>query len=311
MTRRVVCANGHPNDGVGEEMRFCLQCGAPLEVRCSNDHVSPMGRRFCPTCGESLMPADPNSPTAYAQFTPAAQPQFSQPIPTGGPPPPTSRRRVPIIVLVAGVVVVAGAVAGAAVLLHKNSGGSKPLSEATGRTSATGKVSTTIQNTTTSTPPSTVPVTTLPATTVPASTTTTLPANMVAVKTSAVSSNPLSSDVAQTFSTYFGGINDRKWAQAYSAYSPSYQQDVSLASFENVDATSSDQNIVVTSIDEGTDGTLNVGVDFTSHQAAANGPSGETCTQWSLTYLLVASPSGGTLDYLIQSAKGTDSSCAA
>ena len=304
MAGRVVCANGHPNDGVGEEMRFCLQCGAPLELRCSNDHVSPMGRRFCPSCGESLLSVDP--------YSPPAQPQFVRPIPTGGSLPPTGRRlRAPVLLLVIGVVVVAGAAGGAVLVLHKNSnsGGSKGSNDAVSSTSSTAKVSTTTQNTTTSTPASTVPVTTLPATTVPRSTTTTLPANMVAVKTSAVASNPLSSDIANTFSTYFGGINDRKWAQAYSAYSPSYQQEVSLASFESVDATSSDKDIAVTSINEGTGGTLNVGVDFTSHQAAANGPSAETCTQWALTYLLVPSPSGGTLDYLIQSAKGSGNSC--
>jgi hypothetical protein len=300
MEGRVVCANGHPNDGIGEEMRFCLQCGAPLELRCSNGHVSPMGRRFCPACGEPLFSVD--------TYSPPARPASIQPPQTGGPPPPTrERRRAPVLLLVIGIVVVAGAAAGAVLVLHNNSAGSNPNKVAVGRTSSTVEVSTATHNTTASTA-STVPATTLPTSTVPPPTTT-LPANLVTVNTSEVASNALSPDVAQTFATYFGGINDRKWAQAYGAYSPGYQQDVSLASFESVDGTSSDENIVVTSIDEGTGGTLSVGVDFTSHQAAANGPSGETCTQWTLTYVLVPSPGGDALDYLIRSAKGSDSSC--
>jgi hypothetical protein len=305
MAARVVCANGHPNDNVGEEMRFCQQCGAPLEVHCSNEHVSPMGRRFCPSCGESLVPVEQYPPPA-----PAPQPEHAQPMPTVGRPRAEEKRRGPMILVIACVVVVlAAAAGGAVVVLHKHSGGPKPGNDAVSRTSSTAKVSTTLQNTTTSSPAATVPASTIPTTTLPPPTT--LPANMVAVKTSAVASNPLSTDVAQTFSTYFGGINDRKWAQAYSAYGPSYQQDVTLQSFESVDATSSDMDVAVMSIDEGAGGTLSVGVDFTSHQAAANGPSGETCTQWSLTYMLVPSAGGGALDYLIQSAKGNDSACPA
>jgi hypothetical protein len=315
---RVVCANGHPNDNVGEEMRFCQQCGAPLEVRCSSGHVSPMGRRFCPSCGESLVPVDQYPPPqpGFAQPMPTGgpptQPGFAQPMPIGAPRRTVGRRRGTIILVIACVVVVLAAAAGGAVIvLHKNSGGSKPGQDALTRTSSTARVSTTIQNTTNSAPATTVPASTIPATTVPPPTTTTFPANMVRVKTSAVASNPLSTEVAQTFSTYFGGINDRKWAQAYSAYSPSYQQDVTLQSFESVDATSSDMDVSLMSIDEGTGGTLSVGVNFTSHQAAANGPSGETCTQWALTYMLVPSTSGTALDYLIQSAKGNDSACPA
>jgi hypothetical protein len=221
-----------------------------------------------------------------------------------------------LLVIACVVVVLAAAAGGAVIVLHKNSGGSKAGNDALSRTSSTARASTTIQNTTTSSPATTVPVSTIPASTIPATTVpppppTTLPANMVAVKTSAVASNPLSTDVAQTFSTYFGGINDRKWAQAYSAYSPSYQQDVTLQSFESVDATSSDMNVSIISLDEGTGGTLSVGVDFTSHQAAASGPSGETCTQWSLTYMLVPAAETGALDYLIESAKGNDSACPA
>ena len=310
MAGSVVCANGHVNDNVTDEMRFCLECGALLELRCPNGHVSPLGRRFCPACGESLQSIEAHAPPAQAE---PAQPYPSQPNPPqsydpGGPQRTGGRRRGPMILVIIGVVVLAGAAVGAVFLFHKHSGGSGS-NHAVPRTSATQRVATTLPQTTTSSPASTIPPTTVPPTTVPPTTPTTIAPNMAPVDTSAVASNSSSSAVSVTFSTYFGGINHKKWAQAYAAYSPAYQHNVTLPSFESVDGTSSDEDIVVTSISASTGGSLDVGVDFTSHQAAANGPSGETCTQWSLTYVLVPSGTGEPLVYLIQSATGGDNAC--
>jgi hypothetical protein len=119
----------------------------------------------------------------------------------------------------------------------------------------------------------------------------------------------MASQVAITFSTYFGGINDKNFGQAYSAYSPTYQQNVPESGLASGDATTTDSNVNLVSITSTSDGSIAVDVDFSSQQAAANGPNGETCTDWSLVYKLVtnpgtttAAPGGTTLTYFISAA---------
>jgi len=120
--------------------------------------------------------------------------------------------------------------------------------------------------------------------------------------------NPAAAPIALTFETYYGGIDDQNWDQAYSAYSENYQSNVTESTFEAMTDTSTDTNVAVTAITAGPDGDEIADVSFQSAQSASNGPvPGETCTNWMLAYTLVPSESGS-LSYTIDSAAGLNGS---
>jgi hypothetical protein len=137
-------------------------------------------------------------------------------------------------------------------------------------------------------------------------TTTTLAPGLARVGTGPVASDPLSDKVALTFETYFGGIDSHDYQRAYSAYSAystQYESIQSEPAFAAAHATSSNTGITVTAITQNVDGSLTVDLAFTSHQAANDGPNpGETCTKWTLAYLLDPAPPNSLLTYLIVSA---------
>jgi hypothetical protein len=112
----------------------------------------------------------------------------------------------------------------------------------------------------------------------------------VTIGISAVNSDPAAMDVAATLAAYFGGIDARNYQQAWDTYTPALQAAVSFQTFSSALSTSQDTQIVVQSIQHDPDGDLDVQVGFQSHQAGQYGPSpGQTCTNWSLDYQLVAS----------------------
>jgi hypothetical protein len=142
-------------------------------------------------------------------------------------------------------------------------------------------------------------------TTSSAVTTTTLAPNLTAVNITAVSNSPDIEQIQSTFESYFGGINTRSWDQAYANYSPSYQANISEQSFETTDGTSTDTNVVITSVTDNPDQSVTADVSFTSSQAAVYGQDGETCTDWTLAYQLVSSNgAAGTSGYAIEAAPG-------
>ena len=154
-------------------------------------------------------------------------------------------------------------------------------------------------------PPTTTTTTTLPSTTSSTSSTTTstsVPSLQTPISTAPVASSPFADEVAQTFETYFGGINARNFRLAYGAYSAYIRARFSYASFAAGDATSRDSDIVIQSITAGADGSVVADVTFTSRQASQDGPDGETCTNWAIAYHLVPAPVGDTLSLLIESA---------
>jgi hypothetical protein len=139
--------------------------------------------------------------------------------------------------------------------------------------------------------------------TVRTTTTAPLAPGLARVATGAVASDPLSGKVALTFETYFGGINSHEYQRAYSTFSAQYGSIQSESAFAAAHATSSNTGVTVTSITQNGDGSLTVDLAFTSHQAPNDGPNpGETCTNWTLAYLLDPAPPSSSLTYLIVSA---------
>jgi len=113
----------------------------------------------------------------------------------------------------------------------------------------------------------------------------------VTIGISAVNTDPDAMDVAATLAAYFGGIDARNYKQAWDTYTSALQAAFPLQKFSSGERTSQDTQIVVHSIQHDSNGDLDVQVGFQSHQAGHYGINpGETCTNWSLDYYLVASP---------------------
>jgi S1-C subfamily serine protease len=123
-----------------------------------------------------------------------------------------------------------------------------------------------------------------------------------AVNVGAVSGSPFAAPVQQTLETYFEGIDARDFTAAYSAYSARFQGSLSETSFATADGTSTISSVSVSSVVAQMNDDLKADVTFTSVQAAQDGPvPGQTCTNWSLEYILVPAPAGNPLSYLIDS----------
>jgi hypothetical protein len=283
----LTCENGHANPG---DARFCETCGSsrlqtpvnPVPQTSTQGlcgHWNRPGARFCETCGATLV-------VLASGLTPQ-EPRID-PLQTT----PTSLHRARpaawLWVLGALILVIA---AGSGVYFGFVRHHSASNHDASGSIRRTSSSSTTA----------------IPTTTVP-TTTTTLPTGSIPANTTAVASNPLAPQMALTFETYFGGISSKEFQQAYSAYSPTYQASVSEQAFASADATSSDSDVAITSITPNPDGSVTADVDFTSQQAAADGPVlGETCTDWTLAYTLVPATAGGPLSYVIQTSASVGS----
>ena len=119
-----------------------------------------------------------------------------------------------------------------------------------------------------------------------------------------VSTDQDATDVANTLATYFAGINNRNYRQAWATYTPGLQASVPYSPFARALQTSQDNQVVVQGIQHDGNGNIEADVAFQSRQAGAYGPDpGQTCTDWSLDYHMV--PTSGTtsgpvpLSYLI------------
>ena len=113
----------------------------------------------------------------------------------------------------------------------------------------------------------------------------------VTIGISAVNTDPDAMDVAATLAAYFGGIDARNYKQAWDTYTSALQAAFPFQKFSSGERTSQDTQIVVHSIQHDSNGDLDAQVGFQSHQAGHYGINpGETCTNWSLDYYLVASP---------------------
>jgi hypothetical protein len=112
----------------------------------------------------------------------------------------------------------------------------------------------------------------------------------VPVGISAVNTDPDATGAATTLGTYFAGINHQNYQQAWDLYTPAEQAGIPFQSWANSESTSQISQVVIQSLTHGPNEHVRAVVQFQSHQAAQDGPGGETCTNWSLAYHLV--PSG-------------------
>lgn len=326
------CPAGHVNVA-DETAAVCTTCGQKLNKVCSNGHLSPITAKFCPLCGETMLgqapkppptsikgqtagtvadDPDPKLPGLSAQPALISVPLDSDPYSAAAPSTASQTGRRVWALVGAGAVALALVVG---IAVAATSGGSKTppgsSSPPTAQTGSSGQGSAnsssggsqsnsgTSGNTGNG---SSSGSTTNTGNTGNNSPNSTLASGLVPVDTSAVSSNPDAAQVALTFETYFGGIDDQNWDLAYSAYSPQYQSQVTEPSFESADGSSTDTNAAITSLSPGPFGSTIADVSFQSAQAADAGPvPGETCTNWTLVYTLVPVTSGN-LTLLINAA---------
>jgi hypothetical protein len=106
--------------------------------------------------------------------------------------------------------------------------------------------------------------------------------------------------VIATLTTYFDAIDTGDYATAYAQLAPDEQATITEAQFAANDATSYDYNIDLGAATATSTGGELVDVSFTSLQAAAEGPNGDQCDNWTLEYTMVNS--GGS--WLIEAANG-------
>jgi len=134
------------------------------------------------------------------------------------------------------------------------------------------------------------------------------------VDSSALAPSPLSTEVALTFSTYFGGIDNQNYSQAWSTYTPRYQAASPLGTWEAGYSTTQDTSIMITSATQNTDGSVSTDVNFTSTQNPSQSwNQQQSCSAWSLTYSLQpvtgtppTAPGGTPLNYLIDTDQGPE-----
>ncbi|PZS22314.1 MAG: hypothetical protein DLM54_03150 [Acidimicrobiales bacterium] len=123
-----------------------------------------------------------------------------------------------------------------------------------------------------------------------------------------MSSDPATTQVADTLGMYFGGIDASDFARAFAALTPASRASVPYPRFVSGVQTSQDTQVVIQSITTNADGSLDATVTFVSNQDPSHGPSpGETCTDWSLDYTLAPNSSGHPA-YLIAADRPTSGS---
>ncbi len=93
--------------------------------------------------------------------------------------------------------------------------------------------------------------------------------------------------IAIALQTYFDGINTGDYAAAYAVFSPRLQANSTEAQFAAGDSSSYDFGQTVFYVKQTAPGAVLVGITFTSIQASAQGPDGDTCDTWSLVYTMV------------------------
>jgi hypothetical protein len=92
--------------------------------------------------------------------------------------------------------------------------------------------------------------------------------------------------VVTALTTYFESIDSGQYQAGYAVLAPSEQATISEAKFAADDSTTQDTAVTITAAQPAGAGAETVTVSFTSHQAAQEGPNGDTCDMWDLNYAL-------------------------
>lgn len=115
--------------------------------------------------------------------------------------------------------------------------------------------------------------------------------NVTSPPAGSVTANEAAGIVA-ALNTYFDGIDSGDYAAAYDVLSPSLHSPNGEQAFAAGDASSFDTGITILNAAQLTPDTVRVDVAFTSLQASAQGPNGDTCDNWTLDYTFIQAADG-------------------
>jgi hypothetical protein len=309
------CPNGHP---IRPSARFCPACGARVPDpadETSLQHAPPAPDPSWPSDPASWPPADAGAwqPTdaGSPQPTDAGSPQpaevWSWPQAGAGAPQQAvvaatpQRSWTPIIIVVA-VLLLLGAGGGVGGVYLSRRADSAPIP-------APAPTPTITPTPTPSTDPS-ESASADPSTNPSISASDPGATSVGIVNIAAVRADARADRVGWTLNEYYSGINSRDIERTLAVMDPAgvvNRNDPGQAEKFRVDvSTTIDSNIVVHSIADDGAGGLQALVTFTSQQDSRYGPNGQTCTNWSLTYLFTATADG---QLLIRRTVGTNTPC--
>jgi hypothetical protein len=115
--------------------------------------------------------------------------------------------------------------------------------------------------------------------------------NSVVSVAQAAASQPTAPVVVDLLSRYFTDINTGKFTDYRLLYSPAKSAS-SLGQIAHDYRSTIDTHARLIDLATAADGRPAATVTFTSHQDAVDGPDGQTCTQWQVTFFLEAANSG-------------------
>jgi serine protease Do len=115
-------------------------------------------------------------------------------------------------------------------------------------------------------------------------------------------SGSVATAVTAVFTTFFDAIDTDDYATAYAQLGPTLHAQQSEASFAAALATTYNYNVYLESLTEPSPGTAVANLSFTSLQSPPQGPQGNSCDNWSLTYTLQEIDGS----WVIQSSTGQD-----
>jgi hypothetical protein len=132
--------------------------------------------------------------------------------------------------------------------------------------------------------------TTVPTSTIetPPSTTTPSPyaGNSVVSVAPAAANNPAAPTVVQMLTRYFNDINNRDFNDYRLLFAQELRASLDPQQLASGYRSTTDSSAQLTTLAVTPDGRPAATVTFTSQQNAADGPDGETCTNWTLTFYL-------------------------
>jgi hypothetical protein len=116
--------------------------------------------------------------------------------------------------------------------------------------------------------------------------------NSVVSVAPAAGRDPTAPDVVKLLTRYFTDINDRDFADYPSLFVDEISAKFSRAQLERGYRSTVDSNARLASLTTGADGRPAATVTFISRQDAADGPDGQTCTRWRVTFFLESAFNG-------------------
>ena len=103
---------------------------------------------------------------------------------------------------------------------------------------------------------------------------------------------PVSPQVEVVLSHYFQGINDRNYAEYASSQTAHGKENQPESSFDSGYATTTDSDMMLTSLTPTGDSDLTATVTFTSRQSPSDSVDNSSCNNWTLNLYLVPGGSG-------------------